>query len=300
MTVTGPISPDALGFTQPHEHVLVDLSLAKGRWDYEGSLVDVEIAIEEVRAYARSGGTSLVEMTTPDLGRDPLGLARVSRETGVQIVMGSGWYREPYYPETIDRTSTSALASVLVEELESGVGDTGIRPGVIGEIGCDRQWLAAREERVLRAAARAQIRTNLGLMTHTPPGAAFVQLEVLAEEGVDLNRVAIGHADAFMNADYHRSIAKTGAFLSFDLIGQPLYPDLWRGEHLVGLMREGLTPSLLLSMDLCHRSRLVRWGGSGYSYLRDHFLGLLSAKGVSDEELQQLTVENPRRFLASC
>src|SRR5579863_10367693 len=101
ITVTGPISPSALGFTQPHEHVLVDLSLAKGRWDYEGTLVDVEIAIEEVRAYARSGGASLVEMTTSDLGRDPMGLARVSKETGVQIIMGSGWYREPYYPETI-------------------------------------------------------------------------------------------------------------------------------------------------------------------------------------------------------
>ena len=104
-------------------------------------------------------------------------------------------------------------------------------------------------------------------MTHTPPGAAFAQLEVLAEEGVDLSRVAIGHADAYMNADYHRSIAKKGAFLSFDLIGQSLYPDLWRCEHLVGLMREGFTPLLLLSMDLCHRSRLRRWGGSGYSYL---------------------------------
>lgn len=297
MTVTGPVDPDELGFTHPHEHLLLDLSLAKNRWDYEGTLLDVEVAIEEVRAYKTAGGCSLVELTTPDLGRDPQGLSRVSEATGVKIIMGSGWYRQPYYPETIDRSSTASLAEVLVDELVQGVAGTGIRPGVIGEIGCDRRWLSAMEERVLRAAARAQKRTGRGLMTHTPPGAASAQLEVLDDEGVDLRCVAIGHADALMNADYHRSIASTGAFLCFDLVGQPLYPDPWRAEHIVGLLRDGFAHQIMLSMDLCHRSRLRRWGGPGFPYLRESFLPRLRQAGVTEEDVHQMTVLNPRRFL---
>lgn len=298
MTVTGPMAPEGLGFTQPHEHVLLDLSRAHARWDYEGLLADVDVAIEEIRAYRASGGVSLVEVTTPDLGRDPAGLARVSAETGVRIVMGTGWYREPYYPELIDRASTQQLAEVMLAEVEDGASGTGVRPGVIGEIGSDRRWISAQEERVFRAAARAQMLTNLGLMTHTPPGSAHDQLAILREEGVDLRRVAVGHADALMNIDYHRSIADTGAFLSFDLVGQALYPDAWRCDVLITLLHEGLTESVLLSTDLCHRSRLKRWGGAGYPYLRESFLPLLRQAGMPDEEITQMTVVNPRRFLA--
>jgi phosphotriesterase-related protein len=297
-TVTGSVCSNDLGFTQPHEHVLLDLSRAYARWDYEGVLTDVDVAIEEVRAYRASGGTSLVEVTTPDLGRDPAGLVRVSRETGVQIVMGTGWYRQPYYPELIDRASTQELAELMLAEIEEGVAGSGVRPGVIGEIGSDRGWISAQEERVLRAAARVQKLTNLGLMTHTPPGSADSQLAILREEGVDLRRVAIGHADADMGAAYHRSIASTGAFLSFDLVGQSVYPDAWRCDAMATLLREGFADSLMMSMDLCHRSRLKRWGGAGYSYLRESFLPLLEKAGVGAEEIDQMTVVNPRRFLA--
>ena len=115
MTVTGPIGPHALGFTQPHEHVLVDLSLAKGRWDYEGTLVDVEIAIEEVRAYARSGGTSLVEMTTPDLGRDPNRACSSLERNWRADRHGNRLVSPALLSREIDRTSTSALAAMLVE-----------------------------------------------------------------------------------------------------------------------------------------------------------------------------------------
>jgi phosphotriesterase-related protein len=298
MTVTGPVRPADLGFTQPHEHVLIDLSRARARWDYEGLLIDTDVAAEELRAYRASGGRSLVEVTTPDLGRDPAGLARVSRDSGVQIVMGTGWYREPYYPELIDRSATQQLAEIMIEETVQGAGDSGVLPGVIGEIGSDRRWISAQEERVFRAAARAQKASNLGLMTHTPPGSADAQLEILREEGVDLRRVAVGHADALMSIGYHRSIARTGAFVSFDLVGQPLYPDSWRCETVVALLREGLGSSILLSLDLCHRSRLRRWGGGGYSYLRDSFIPLLTRSGVSEEAIIQMTVANPRSFLA--
>jgi phosphotriesterase-related protein len=298
MTVRGPVGAAELGHTQPHEHVLLDLARAPYRWDLEGTLTDTSVATEAVAEYRKAGGRTIVEVTTADLGRDPLGLRAVSAETGVHIVMGTGWYRAPYYPEAIDRTPTHDLADVIIGEIRDGVGGTGIRPGVIGEIGTDKGWASAREERVFRAAARAQKATNLGLMTHTPPGAALVQLDLLRDEGVDLQRVAVGHSDALMDLDYHLAIAETGAFLSFDLVGQSAYPDTWRARHVAELLRRGLGPSLLLSMDLCHRSRLKPWGGPGYGYLLDVFLPLLRNAGASAEQVHELTVSNPARFLS--
>ena len=108
----------------------------------------------------RAGGTALVEVTTPDFGRDPERLRRVAERTGLRIVMGTGWYRQPYYPESIDRTPTEALAGQMIAELTQGVGGTGIRAGIIGEIGAHGSYLTAQEERVLRAAARAQRATG--------------------------------------------------------------------------------------------------------------------------------------------
>ena len=188
MTVTGPVPASSLGFVLPHEHLLIDLTRAKARWDLEGLLDEPAIAATELAAFGVLGGRTLVEMTTDDLGRDPAGLRSVSTASGVNVVMGTGWYREPYYPESIDQLSANRLADHIIAEIDHGVGDTGIRPGVIGEIGCDRRWLSAREERVLRAAARAQAGRGLGLMTHTPPGVAQQQLEVLREEGADFGR----------------------------------------------------------------------------------------------------------------
>ena len=82
--------------------------------------------------------------------------------------MGSGWYRGAYYPPEarIDRRSVDDLADELVGEATDGVGETGVRPGIIGEIGTDKPWISPAEERVHRAAARAARRTGLAITTH--------------------------------------------------------------------------------------------------------------------------------------
>jgi predicted metal-dependent phosphotriesterase family hydrolase len=296
--VTGEIPAASLGFTQGHEHVLVDLSRAAGRWDYEGVLLDREVAANELTLYRQTGGDSIVEMTTSDLGRDPVGLREVSMASQVHIVMGCGWYREPYYPPEIDTSTSVELSDVLMSEIASGVQETGIKPGVIGEIGTDKLWMSAQEERVFRAAAIAQSRTGLGLMTHTPPGAAPLHLAVLKAGGADLRRVAVGHADALMSLDYHEAISNTGAMLSFDLVGQAVYPDEWRVRHLVELRDRGLLSRVMLSQDMCHRSRLRAWGGHGYSYLQNRFLPMLIAAGLTSDDVLGLMTRNPQRFPA--
>ena len=297
MTVLGPVPAAALGHVQAHEHVLLDLGRAPYRWDTEGLLDDVVVAGEELRAYRAAGGTTLCELTTPDLGRDPDGLRRAALAGDVQIVMGCGWYRGPYYPAALDQRSTVELTQELVEEIEHG-GESGIRPGIIGEIGSDKARLTGLEERVFRAAGRAQAKTGLALMTHTPSGGALAQLEILAESGADPRRVAVGHSDALLDRDYHDAIQRWGAYLSIDLVGLRVYPDDRRARHVADLIKAGFLETLLLSTDICHRSRLRAWGGPGYPFLIEDFLPRLRALGVSDAEIAVMTIDNPRHFLA--
>ena len=297
-TVRGPVDPAALGRTLAHEHVFCDLYRVSGNVNH--LLNDEDLAVVELGALVRAGGTALVEVTTPDLGRDVAKLRGVAERTGLHIVMGTGWYRQPFYPETIDRTSTEALARQIIGELMEGVEGTGIRAGIIGEIGAHGSFLTAQEERVLRAAARAQRATGAPLTTHAvmyPVGTA--QLPILREEGVDPSRVIIGHCDTYLDRDYHLAILQVGAYAQFDTVGRVhINPDERRADALVGLLRAGWGERLLLSSDRCHRTDLHAFGGVGYDVVFTRFFDMLRERGVSQEELDLMTIENPRRVLA--
>ena len=168
MTVSGPIPPERVGFTLPHEHTGIYLWHIQNRWDYWELTPDEDLIGDELRDFRRRGGSTLVELTLPGVGRDPERLRRLASRTGVQIVMGCGWYREAYYPPEarIDRRTVDNLADELIGELRDGVGGTGVRPGIIGEIGTDKPWVSAQEERVHRAAARAARETGMAITTH--------------------------------------------------------------------------------------------------------------------------------------
>jgi predicted metal-dependent phosphotriesterase family hydrolase len=205
-TVLGLIEPGELGWTLPHEHTAIALWHVANRWDYWELRRDEAVIIEELGRFAAAGGSAIVDLTLPGVGRDPLWLAGLARATGLHVVMGSGWYRDAYYPAEalIDRRAVDDLADEIVREATEGVGDTGIRAGIIGEIGTDKPWLSAREERVHRAAARAARRTGLSITTHAVQSTVGLdQLTVFEEEGADLSRVVIGHADSNPSSDYH-------------------------------------------------------------------------------------------------
>jgi phosphotriesterase-related protein len=219
--------------------------------------------------------------------------------------MGSGWYRDAYYPAEalIDRRSVADLADEIIREATVGVGDSGIRPGIIGEIGTDKPWLSAQEERVHRAAARASRRTGLAITTHAVQSAVGLdQLDVFEAEGADLSRVVIGHADSFPSLAYHLAIVERGATVEFDFLGMSFTPLERHGEgriidNLRELLARGHVERILLSQDVCHDSQLKRYGGNGYTYLADTFLPRLRAAGVSEAEIHTITVDNPRRLL---
>ena len=297
-TVLGEIAPAALGRTLTHEHIFCDIYRVTGRLNE--LLNDEALAIDELALLREAGGEALVEVTTPDLGRDAQALRRVAEATGLHIIMGTGWYRQPFYPPEIDRLSTKELADIMIAELTVGLDGTGIRAGIIGEIGLNLDYATAQEERVLRAAARAQKATGAPLTTHAsmyPVG--LLQLEILAEEGVDLSRVIIGHCDTYLDRGYHLAILEAGAYVQFDTVGRNhMNPDARRAKALAELAGLGWADKLLLSSDRCHRSDLRAFGGVGYGYVFTEFFEMLRAEGMDGATLDAITIANPRRVLA--
>jgi predicted metal-dependent phosphotriesterase family hydrolase len=304
-TVLGPIEPEDLGFTLPHEHTQIALWHIPARWDYWQLTRDEPLILEELAAFREAGGRSLVDLTVSGVGRDPSWLEGLARASDLNIVISCGWYRGAYYPTEalIDRRSVDDLADELVREATEGVGGTGIRPGIIGEIGTDKPWISALEERVHRAAARAARLTGLAITTHSvlsPVG--LDQLRLFEEEGVDPGRVVIGHADSYPHIDHYLAIIERGASVEFDFLGMSFTPAERHGEArivdlLCDLLSRGYAEHILLSQDVCHDSQLLRYGGKGYTYLADTFLPRLREAGVQETEIETMTVANPRRLL---
>lgn len=304
-TVLGQIDPADLGWTLPHEHTAIALWHIPNRWDYWELRRDEPVIVEELSAFRTAGGGTVVDLTLDGVGRDPSWLAGLSRASNLHVVMGAGWYRGAHYPAEalIDRRSVGALADLIERDAAVGVGETGIRAGIIGEIGTDKPWLSAQEERVHRAAARAARRTGLAITTHAVQSTVGLdQLDVFESEGADLTRVVIGHADSNPSLDYHLAIVGRGATVEFDFLGMSFTPLERHGEgrivdNLRELLARGHVERILLSQDVCHDSQLRRYGGNGYTYLAETFLPRLRAAGVSDDELRTITVDNPRRLL---
>jgi predicted metal-dependent phosphotriesterase family hydrolase len=303
-TVTGPIPPERIGFTLPHEHTSCRAELAPTRSELTDFTFDAEVMTGELHDFRRRGGSCLVDLTSVGLGRDPVWLRNLSTRSGAYVVMGAGWYRESFYPPEvgIDRRTVDQLADAIVAEFEHGVDGTGIRPGIIGEIGTDQAWVSPREERVHRAVARAARETGLAIVTHSLHSqVGLTQLRIFEEEGADPERVIIGHADSVLDLDYHLALLDRGASLCFDLLGRPGdYAAAYEAqlvEVIVELLERGFANRIVLSHDVCSNAQLKAYGGPGFSYVAQHFLPHLRTAAVGEGEIATMTVENPRRIL---
>jgi predicted metal-dependent phosphotriesterase family hydrolase len=299
-TVDGAVDAASIGVTLSHEHVFLELWARDGE-GFIGQTRDEDLLAAELGAFRSMGGSCLVDQTPGGAGRDPLGLRRVSARTGVAIVTGCGWYTEPYYPPADDlvRRSAADIAAQLVGEITEGLDGTDVRPGIIGEIGASQGWISPLEERVHRAAARAQVATGLPLATHTlyhATGAA--QMAIFDEEGVDPARVCIGHCDTFPSLSYCLTVARWGGYVSIDNVGHQA------GDHeaavrrlVLDLIEAGHSEHILLSQDVGQVHELGSRGGRGYTYLLENFLPALREAQVPEETIHAITVENPRRWL---
>lgn len=299
ITVLGSIDPQEMGITHTHEHLQLDALDHYGNYDFVND--DEEMAVQEMQNYKRLGGRTICDVTLDEIGRNPEVLARISKASGVHVLMGSGWYREFNYPRYVHEKTSNELAEILVREIEEGVRQTGIRAGFIGEIGTGRGHVKPAEERVFRAAALAQARTGVAITTHTTRwgSLAMEQIAMLREFGADLSKVIIGHLGDRRGVQHLLPIAETGVYLEVDNIGYLEYQPEWvRADNVAALVKAGYVDRVLLSQDIFALRHLKYHGGRGHGYLLETFIPMLRERNLKDEEIQQLLVTNPARAFA--
>jgi len=336
MTVLGVLDPADLGITLTHEHLLVDLRVwSQDPHDEQKKalihapvdlstlgairrdpllnldncvLDDMALAIAELRQFKAAGGSSMVDCTNNGLNRAPLALKDIARATGVHIIMGSGYYIGRSHPRDLHTRSVEAIADEIVNDLTVGVGDTGVRSGLIGEIGTSYK-IRETEKKVLQAAARAQRRTGAPISVHLLPwrkngGEA---LDILEDAGADLQQVILSHLSPTSDdVRYHTALARRGAYVEYDFFGMEFYVDTV-GQYMGSdyhsltaikrLIDEGCLERLLLSHDTSTKIQLTRYGGWGYAHLLKNVVPLLQRRGFGEREITTLLVENPRRVL---
>lgn len=309
MTVNGPVDGESLGIILSHEHLFVDLG-GVGISGLNGRLDDPELALKELQLFSRAGGKTLVDVTTRGIRindgqqllseKPPLLLRKLALDSGLNIVMGAGWYIDSTHEPRLSCMTTNEVADELIRDVIEGIDGTDVRAGILGEIGVEHTWITPGEERVLRAVARAHLQTGVAISTHTSGSiVGLKQLDILEEEGVDLRRVIIGHCHSYPQHQYHAELARRGAFVSFDRLGRPDWTEHSLHVSMIAKMIEaGFTEQILVSHDVCLREDYVTYGGKGYEFIlralrEDPVLRL------TEDQFVQITEDNPKRALVN-
>jgi phosphotriesterase-related protein len=351
-TVVGLVAPESLGVTMPHEHLFIDLScmfdppteatsrrmahapfsLENLGWirthyfrHFENLLLDdIEMTLSELVHYRAAGGSSIVDVTTPGIGRDPLALAQVARTSGVHVVMATGFYVASTHPPEVRAMDEADVAMRMIAEIREGAvltpaagGDqdwnpvpmrTGVKAGIIKAACCHP--VEPEERKVLSGAATAQRATGAAITVHVGrhEHSALEILGVLSDAGADLSRTSMDHLDLRVEKlETLFEIAESGCMLEFDLFGHEssYYPltardmpsDGQRLDVLEALIARGLLERILISQDICTRHRLVRYGGHGYGHVVGHIAMRMRERGWADAEIEAILISNPQRFL---
>lgn len=339
-TVCGPITREELGVTSTHEHVLLDLTAfyterpAPGvrhpatdrvKMHHLGTLSrdcyamkdnlrldDQRLQARELSYFRKAGGRTVVDASLPGIGRDPRALWEISQKTGVQIVMGTGFYVGETHPDALSFMTDRAIADLMVAELNGGADGTDIRAGYIGEIGISEHF-DDRERRVLRAAALAQRDTGVAINVHINPWTqnGLEAADILLAAGVDPSRICISHIDVENNRLYIDALLSRGVYVEFDNFGKEYYirrevrnsgyglfvRDTERVALLAELLAAGHGDRILLACDVCLKNLLHAYGGWGYDHLLTNIVPMMEDEGISAEEILRLTVKNPADWL---
>ena len=308
-TVLGPLEAADLGFTLSHEHVGTNAAGLRHTYpefiDRAGIIEQSTAALKE--AYAE-GLRTIVDVSTFDLGRDIAMIAEVARQSGVNIVVATGNHLA--VPRPFGDVSPDVIAPMYVREIEEGIEDSGVKAAVI-KVASDRGGITPPQEVVLRAAARAHLQTGAPISTHTwsPDRVGEQQVAILEEEGADLTRVYIGHSNDDTDLDYLLGLLEKGVWLGLDrypggrVTGTPDWEQ--RTEVAKKLMDAGYTERIMLSHDYSVpkarngaevQEERRRANPDGYNFISRHVLPRLMELGASEQDIHQITVENPRRF----
>ncbi len=309
-TVLGPVLGEELGFTLSHEHVGTN---AAGLRHTYPEIIDRDGIIEQstsalVEAREEAGLRTIIDVSTFDLGRDIEMIAQVSRQSGVNIVVATGNHLA--VPRPFGEVSPDVIAPMFVREIVAGIEGTGVKAAVI-KVASDRGGITQPQEVVLRAAARAHRETGAPISTHTwsPDHVGDQQVAILEEEGVDLERVYIGHSNDDTDMDYLFRLLDKGVWLGLDRYpgGRVAGTPDWevRTEVAKKLMDAGYTNRIMLSHDYSvpkarHGAQVQeerrRANPDGYNFIPRKVLPRLRELGASEEDINQLMVVNPRKF----
>lgn len=346
-TVRGEVEPNQLGLTLPHEHLFVRIMegwfvqprneieeqfaaqpmslgilpmVARRAWSNRDNcrVEDFQVVLREVEGFARAGGGTLVDLTLDAIGRDPRRAQEISRLTGIHVISGCGYYVQQTHPAEISALSVEEIAEHLEAELQEGIAKTGIRPGVIGEIGTSRP-LSQGELKILKAASLAHNQTGAPISVHLFPagGTAHHVLDILEDAGVDLTKVALCHLDGQdpINIDEHVELARRGALVEYDMFGSnwasddlrdyyadefywsPPPSDQQRVRAVAALFEAGFGSRVLISHDVCSKIQQACWGGPGFVHIPRHMIPFLQANGFTQAELDDLLRVNPQTWL---
>ena len=300
-TIKGPIEIDALDLILPHEHLFTDL---RGPWiaDYaRGEPAAVVKVVEPYLAEASAAGiTALVECSTVGVGRNLPVLRSLSEVTSIHIIAPTGVYRDAYIPETLREINEHDLAELWRTELTEGIEGTSIRAGFI-KLAMSDDGPTTLEIRNLKAAARASQNTGAVIASHTIGGkVARKEMDVLEEAGLDLHRFIWIHAQTEPDISILKETARRGAYVELDSVGAPYQSQTELLDTAIALIEAGFADHLLLSHDAgwynpAHRDGLPEEGFRGYTALTGDFLPGLTKRGINEEQVRLITVNNPAK-----
>lgn len=301
-TVLGPVNTNDLGVTDYHEHLYVDAP----RWWLAQSgdfkIDDLDKNARELRDWKAAGGKTVIEMTAIDYGRNVRALRKLAEAVpGVNIIAITGFNKPLYCERWVGEWSEDRLVDLLAREVEVGIEDTGIRAAVI-KAGTGYNVVQGLGEKLLRVAARAHRKTGAPIITHTESGTmGLEQLEVLVAEGVNPGSVCIGHLDRNPDFFVHKAICDAGAYIGYDCPGKIKYgPDSQRTDVLIKLVQAGYGHRILLGNDMARRSYFRSYGGGpGLDFVLTRFVPRLRAEGLAPEVIDDILINNPRRFLSA-
>jgi len=333
-TVLGPVPARELGPFLVHEHLLTDLT-PKGAfppgtprvevtlenvWDiryqwcghYGNQILDdLDLMTAELKYLKKDGGNCLLEQTSRGLKPDPVRLAKISRESNVSVVVGTGFYTVEFAGEPLAALNQKQIGRRLFADLHQGIGNTDIRAGFIGEMGLSTPP-HSDEIKALKAAAWTQNQTGAGICIHPPrdPEAPLRMVALIKDNGGQVEKTAIAHLERTLpTVEDYLALAQTGCFLELDFFGleSGFYPfapldlpnDTGRLAIIRALIDRGHLGQILISQDICHLARLRRYGGEGYGHIFRNVVPMMRARDFRQEEIDTILVENPRRFLTA-
>jgi phosphotriesterase-related protein len=322
-TVTGPIDAGELGTTLIHEHLVFRDEAVLAQWPHAGTVKESEppepvapgdelgVAIECARSVVESGVKTIAEPTAMFGGRDVEFSRRVAEETGLQVIPCTGIYTYDYLPPYFQFRDEDAMADHFVHDIEEGIQETQIKAAFL-KCAADEPGITPSVEKVHRAVARASARTGTPIMAHSRPASQTgpKQVEIFEEEGVDLSRVQIAHTGDTDDLDYIERLLDKGVYIGMDRYGLEIFlPIEQRNATVTALLERGYADRMFLSQDFCATldwyppevgRQLLESGAAkdwSMTLVVDQVIPTLRASGMTDEQLQTMMVENPKRWL---